>query len=251
MASYREWLPSIAPAAFKRPQGQAYLAQYGAEADAVVARAKAAIEARAPGAGPSDALPFIGAERQIIRGPGDTDDSYAERLRRAWETWELGGKQYGILMALRALGYTATNGDPLLVQVNGLGYQLTDSDATDGSNIVLTDLGGNPNLPGNPPWWMFDSDLSSGAFWSKFALVFPSIPSGWTDIQNPPTPSTAPTLDEVNLIRRVVNKWKGAKATFVAIAVITGGELWGWPVGTWGDPGVWGGSSVEWTTIET
>lgn len=45
-------------------------------------------------------------------------------------------------------------------------------------------------------------------------------------------------------LRRIVRGWKPAKARCMGAFAIISGELWGWPVGTWGDPGVWGGEAV-------
>ena len=38
-------------------------------------------------------------------------------------------------------------------------------------------------------------------------------------------------------ILRLIDKWKAAHSTLEEVVFLLSGELWGWPIGTWGDPG--------------
>jgi hypothetical protein len=115
-----------------------------------------------------------------------------------------------------------------------------------GNNAIACDSDGIPFYP----WLLFDLDDD---FCSRFSLIFSTVPSSWTDVQDPPTELTAPTSAEVNQIRRLGNRWRGGKATFVSIVVPLIGELWDWPVGIWDDGGLWDddATGVTWTTTET
>ena len=70
-------------------------------------------------------------------------------------------------------------------------------------------------------------------FWSAYMLVFDPLPTTWTDIQNPPTWTSAPTLFEINAISALVSSFNAAHATccgFYAPMVGTRAGF-GWPVG--------------------
>src|SRR5687768_16699906 len=46
------------------------------------------------------ALPLIGSERRLERGPTTTDPKHGERLRRAFDQWPLAGRAHGLLLQL-------------------------------------------------------------------------------------------------------------------------------------------------------
>lgn len=233
---YEAFLTSNAPTWLQRPNGQAWLAAHGELLDELLDRTIAAVKARFPTGGtPSDGLGYLGDERGLPRGPQDTDDTYAATLQAAWDLWPQCGSPKGLLRALWRAGYQ----NVVLVQCTGRAFTLPAYDA----DVVIR------QLPGTPPWWSVDLNH---AFWSRFQLIFPApLPASWTNVQPNPDATTHPALDEVNALRRLCRKWKGATRTLVSIVVITSGELWGWPLGTWGDPGVWGGTTVQWGPQET
>lgn len=177
---YATYMPASAPSWLQGPNGTAFLGALGMILDDVVTDQKAAAKQGLPGACFPDALPLIGAERLLDRSPVDTDAQYAMRLSEAFAIWPFAGSAYSILTALAVDGFTSTNGNPTLVQQNGLYYQL---DA--GGNLVVGDLGPNPQVDGTMPlttaytsWWTFDAyalDASRTQFASRFALLFPSL----------------------------------------------------------------------------
>jgi hypothetical protein len=230
---YRTFLPDGAPTWLQDDNGGAWLQAFGLALDEQIDFIKQAIQARMPLIAPVDALGSIGAERQIDRAFfGDTDAEYRQRLFDAWETWTLAGTALGLLRALDDVNYVFT-----AEQRNFLEFAL------DGSrNLVRVDRG---NL------WDFGRPAG---FWSIFAIIMEAgdIPAHWTNIQDPPTDVSAPTKAEVNFLRKIVRRWKPAKATLDRIIVITSGELWGFPSGgLWGDPGAWGATGVAWGPEDT
>lgn len=71
--------------------------------DAKRARLRAAVKARFPGGGaPDDALGYIGRDRQILRGPEESPEAYAQRLVRYLDDWRLAGTAWAMLEQLRA-----------------------------------------------------------------------------------------------------------------------------------------------------
>lgn len=241
--SYEAYQPSILPAWLQNQAGLDWAAVLGNLKDRVLNGVRTAAISGMPLVGPVDALPAIGYERQLVRGISETDEQYALRLWGAWEAWKRAGTPLGILLQLEAL----YPGVPMvLVQQAHRAYSL-DPDTTlpTDDRLIIT------YLPGG---WRFDANgglpLSEG-HWNRFGLLFPGpLPPTWVDVQAPPTPSTLPSINEVNTITSVVLKWKPAKALFMGTWVVVSGRVWGWPpTQAWGDPGLlWGNGSqsVHW-----
>lgn len=257
---YRDYLRDKAPRWLKGEiadgkMGRVWWEEIGQLADDVTAREKEAVKVCLPSAAPADALPYLGSELTLERGPTESEADFRARLAAPWTAHRHAGSGYGILTQLRAIGYTSTNGDPTIVQQNGLALSLDAAGA-----LVKTLLGPNPAIGGNMPlvagtteWWTFDSGLDANGdqYNGRFALLFPSLPSGWTTPTDPPV--AAPTLAEVNTIRRFVNRWREGARRFMGIYVLVGGIAWGWPPDLeWGDAGDWGdGDVIAWGPEET
>lgn len=224
--SYAKYEPSLVPTPLQDPYGQAFLRAMGLQKDSYVFQAKQAVGYRFPDFAPPDALSAIGRERLIDQGidpqlsPSETSAAYAARLKDAWNIWLKGGTAWGMLIALAAQGYTGAH----VLQQNGLDFSLS------GGNLVITTV----------------PIFRSGDPFSRFLVYFPSPPSSWTNIVNPPTPSSAPTLQELRKLRRIINLWKPACALCYAIGVVTSGApaYWGQNGAQWGT-GHWGGG-ITW-----
>src|SRR5262249_12038764 len=148
------WLATLnIPWATSGRYNSAYWGGWGAVFDDQVSKLKQAIKARMPTQAPSDALTPLGDERQIDRGPTESDQAYALRLRGAWEAWARAGTPLGLLLALYYAGFPGA----VVVQQNGLAYALSTPLAADPTqSLILTTLGTNPNITSVPPWWLFD-----------------------------------------------------------------------------------------------
>ena len=70
--------------------------------DGIIEYAMQGAQARLPGAGVADALPFIGRDRGIIRGAEETDESYADRLVQWLDYWRGAGNAWVLIRALQA-----------------------------------------------------------------------------------------------------------------------------------------------------
>ncbi len=247
MASYEQYQPSILPAWLQGPNGLAYAGVLGKLKDQISDNAKAAATVGMPTAARPDALPVIGFERQLVRGPAESDAQYAERLRTAFDAWALAGTPLGMLLQIEIL----YPGIPVvIVQQAARAFTLNpDTSLPPLQRLVIQTLGGGG--------WRFDTNgglpLSQG-FWSRAAVLFPGpLPTSWNDITSPPTATApnAPTVAEVNTLIKVINQWKPAKVTMKYIAVLVAGRMWGYPPSQqWGaGTGTWGGSTViKWQT---
>lgn len=221
---YRNFQPAIQPTALQDPYGQAWMRAQGIVKDYLLDLARHATQLRFPSFASPDALGAIGSERLIDKGTSpqlgtpETDAAYAVRLKNAWSIWSLAGTAWGLLTAFKAQGYA-----PTLVQQNGLQFTLDG-----GGNVVIT-VGAPLAVP----------------IWNMFEVWFPTVPSSWTDIHNPPTLTSAPSITELRRLRRIINLWKPAHMFCIGIGVLVSGHIWGEPNLLWGEMGAeWGPADV-------
>ena len=149
----------LAPPWLLRPNGAAFLGALGDGLDALAGSAKEAVKARLPLLGPADALPQIGAERGINRGPNETVASYRARLVAAWDLWQYGGTPRGLLGALFVAGYTSST-----IQTQ-TGYQYS---LDSGGNVVSATIPGTVHLGGSPAELWNDVAIFIGMPWPSW-----------------------------------------------------------------------------------
>lgn len=264
-----EWLRRLAiPWLVGREVGAADVTSYGTVIDDQIELTKEAVKARMPEECPSDALPYIGNERGLIQGGtvgsfSESDADFGLRLREAWDVWPYAGTPLSLLLQLY---YTLGIDNAVIVQQNGLFFTLgavpefpplTDYLNYSTTAALETDLPPDPTRTGFPwfaqtipagnPWWLFDNKTD---LCNRFVVIFPApLPASWTDVQNPPTSTSAPTISEVNAIRGMIQQWRNAEAQCVGIIVQTDGLIWGYPTTqVWGaGTGDWGGETVVWS----
>jgi len=199
--SYSAYVVALAPPWLRGKWGERWHEAEGLLLDMVAEGAVQAVKARLLGAGPDDALPYAGNDRQIERAPGESVESYRARLLGAFETWRRAGTNKGILVALAVIGYpTAAI------------YESHDW------------------FPLDPAWWRF---------W--LVLDPPSGFSSWKLGDGTKLGDKLVGLDKLGadakaaltLLRRVVRKWKAAHTLCVKIIVVLSGKLigTGWKLG--------------------
>lgn len=175
MGVFARWVDSFwskVPVWLQTPNGRKYLTPMVVFYDIATDVFRQGTHASLPGAGTPTALDFIGQMHGMIRGDGESDDSYAARLpewRDRARTW---GSQYAIARAL----HEYVKGNPKVRVVNRNGIMVTcDVDGTMTTQNVTWDWDSlsNPerNDP-NAPWW---AEL-------------------WIIIYSPPWAETGPTL---------------------------------------------------------
>ncbi len=221
---YRDAIPRLlAPGWLQTPKNAAWLRASGDLKDSLVERAKAAVKARFPLLAPRDALDSAGAERQLERGPSETNESFAARVVGAWNIWRWGGTAGGLLHALADSGYP----DAILAIVGGKAYALVDGEVT------------TTTLPAGS--W---ACAATPTFWSRFVVVLPANPWGEDPASDDP---------RIELIRRLVRRWKSAFSTCTDIAVLNAGRMWDWPLTTDGStPRTWDAQEAAgWTWGDT
>ena len=151
--------------AYSEAPEQAFLGSVGKLKDEQYALIKEAVFSRFPTRGPPDAQPYIAAERLLDRGPADTDNSWAQRLRIAWQWHALRGTPLGLLRILKVMGYPRA----YLLTQSGLAHSLDGSD-----NLVTATLPANPGIVGTPPFLTIDGNPF---LWTRFVVVFDPMPA--------------------------------------------------------------------------
>lgn len=194
--------------------GLKYWAQIANLMDANTESTKDGVMASFPEYCPTDGYSYLGREYGILQGVSETDTAFSYRMRRYWNAWEFSGTALGILAQLYFQGYT----NAYLIQRNGLVFQLNgrpDISNTGDMTDVLTywDAGNNPVT--GQPIFTFNDEYNIA---SRFTIYLP-VPAAWTDIQDPPTNTSSPTISELNIILESINQWKPAKATFDGLIV--------------------------------
>lgn len=223
--NYRELMVEISPAWMVTRRGKPFVEAFGEVKDSLMYRMLEAARIRFPKYATADALAAIGAERKIPRAVGESIESYAARLRGAWDAWSYAGTAVGLLRALYDSGYT----NAAVAQFNRRLYTL-DADR----NLVSRVL--------DPGSWLFRS--TADTYWSRFVVLFPlPLIQRWVDDGVP-----ADVSDEADAIRNLIRRWKPAHMVLEEIRIGTSAETWGYfpEGGTWGDAGTWGQHS-EWT----
>lgn len=219
--TYRQYALDAAPPWLLNPDGESFLRAIGDVRDGVVQQLKAGVKARFPLEAAPDALTAIGGERELPRGPTDTDATYAQRLVGAWETWSWAGTPTGVLNALWDAGYTNV---VLLTQRRTHTFDA-------GRNLITTTLTPARGFGLGP------------SFWNTFLVWFPTpFIAAWSG--GVPASGSA----EADFVRSLVNRWKPAHAHVAGYVATVTGHFWGEPGLLWGDTGLdWGGTNVRWT----
>jgi hypothetical protein len=174
------------------------------------------LQARMPGVGTPTALPYIGRDRRIFRGPQQTDAAYAAELVRWLEYWRTAGNAYTLALALQTFLYP---GAPRvrLVTRSGLWWTLEPSGA----------LSWHEADPNN---WDWDSIThpEKADDWSEFwVIVYPphfddagdwgaSDGQTWGAGKAFGLDTETGTIDA---IKRLVQQWKGAHTRCVCLIV--------------------------------
>lgn len=190
-----------------------------------------------------EALALLGRERRILRGPGETDETFAERLRGFWDAHRTRGGPYALLQQMHEF-FKASNNAPIQY-INQKGASVTIDAA---GNFTRSTVAGWTGDGEDPPSW------------ARFYLVFYLT----ADVLTVPlvTESGDPVVTEdgepiliessifslsasdLELLCSVPREWNAAHVDRIYIALIPpGGIAWGLPPGiAWGDPGLtWGG----------
>ncbi len=109
--TYRQYQSGVMPGPLRGPVGRAWSEALGAFKDTLVELAKDAVYVGAPsdpdGLGreaPSDALPRLCDDAQLLRLFGEGESAWRARIAGAWDSWGWLGTGYGLGYALSLIG---------------------------------------------------------------------------------------------------------------------------------------------------
>ena len=212
--SYRQFQIDITPSPLRGPNGQAWAGGLGTQKDTLVARGKQAVYiggvADPQGRGretPSDGLSRLGADAQIERFSGESDDSYRARIAGAWGTWALAGTRRGIAYSVGLLGY----GTPAVWSQRELPRP---GPSTAWARMTLV-FGGFEAWDGESAWDLFDWDARL--------------------VQGIESHNTAEVRAQ---LRRILRTWINARDHVTSVIIGFGTSLWDldlWDGFSWDD----------------
>lgn len=218
---FTKWLrDTLAPPVMRGRFGAALAATIGASMDTARERALEAVKVRLPKYAPTDALVYHGADRLLERYPGESDAMYRARLEAAPDTWPGAGTYGGLAAALGAAGFVAKVWDVWSAPAwwagatarswppKPLGPKPSWWDAHTGSAPF-------PPADGDITWWSL--------FWVELEAPGPFNwqPRAWGlfDYAEGSTWGSTATVNEVELARSIIRKWKSAHGVCESIFV--------------------------------
>lgn len=202
----------VAPPWLRRTRGARLLRAFGDVTARVFHATSDGVAARFPGAvdGATDALPYIGRDRRILRGPAEDDATYAARLRTWWDAHARRGGPYALLEQLYLY---LVNTEPRqwdLVYRNGVRFVL-DGETGEIDRDKIDDYTVAPQWARAVLFMLFDD--------------YPEI-----------------SLAQRDAYTAIPREWSAAHMQPIPTVAIWDGGVWGYPRGqSWGDAGrTWG-----------
>lgn len=210
--AFRDTILRLAPKWVKGRQvrgiGARLLGLFGLALDACVEHLLQGFYARLPGKGTPTALPYIGRDRGIRRGRGESHESYARRLQRWLEAHRMKGHAHELAMQLR--GYCNADVRIRIVDRNGNWWTL-DRDWSVSYRLRRDnwDWDGRPASPewsrfwviiyptaDNLPWGPTPQTIGGAGLWGGALGT-----AGYTI-------GTTATLQEVRDVQSICEEWK-------------------------------------------
>ena len=245
----------VMPPWLQRLVGGAITKGLGTSVDTEQNRNVDGVNLRFPGGDVSNVAPIvptalgpIGAERRIIRGPAESDASYAERLRAWWDSHATRGGPYALLTQL--FPYFR---DLFLVPIEVVGNTGIRTLLDTGGNITRDRI-----LWGGSPTSLADGTNKWARIWIMFNLSGTTIDVPLLDSGGVPVTTEAGevilvtisifalTAADKELLCAVPREWSAAHIDSVRVILLyPGAELWGYrttddpgslkTIGTWAD----------------
>lgn len=154
---FRDSVKNVCPPWLQGYWGYRFMYSIGIQLDAVAETLRQGVLARMPGYGTADALPYLGNDKQILRGANESEESFIARLQAAWTTWGTAGNAISVIKSL--LGYVSPNTPVIRYVTEGLdelGNPIADwVTIEDGSVTFYRASPSNWDWDGGDPNWRF------------------------------------------------------------------------------------------------
>ena len=213
---FRESIVAISPPWLQGAVGGALQYTNGIALDALGNWMIEGVKASMPGIGTPDALVYLGRDRNIDRGPLETDAAYASRLSAAFDTWSTAGSPTTLLQQFRAY-FSPSTATPLRLVSNAATWHTINLTT---SVVTRTPTAGN---------WTWDA-LASTA-WFRGWLIIDSSAGPWTADYWSSTDSSvwgdggtwgsSASYAEVSQMQSLLDKWRPANVAAQIIVVFS------------------------------
>jgi len=239
----RDSIKAISPPWLADGIAEKYLYVIGLSLEGEQELATQGVKARLPGYGDPSALSLIGADRNIDRGEGEPDASYAARLSRAFPTWRSAGSAGAVIKQIFAF-----------LQVETIVRTVNNSGGWDNSDGIPDATGDIPivhyqAVPGNWNW-----DGLTDRWWRAWVIIYANSGVPWSNEGtwgdgavwgDGGTWGSSATPEEVKSIQLLVKKWKPAHCIVPWIIVVLDDPTLFDPLGSGVPNGTWGTWSVD------
>lgn len=172
--------------------------------DGMRSLARTSVLARFPSTNQPDALPYLGRDRNLDRGPNESADSFVARITAAFDTWATAGHPRELLSAV--LSYLLPDA-PIVRTVTDLSIWDTIASGTWSRQFEA-----NWNWDGVTQWWrawvvIYTPSFGPSPTWGSF---------NWGDGT---CWGTGASATQVQAIRNLVKKWKPANVVVPNVIV--------------------------------
>ncbi len=258
--NFRTVASHVGSTALQGTVGQKYLYTLEVPYDALATSAGYAVQFRYPRLTSPDALPWLGADRQIVRGPSESFTSYTTRLTQWLDLWVHAGSAPAITLGLASVFLPSTITAEHVKQSRAT---YTDWDYWDGAADTLYRV--------SPSNWNWDSDGLvpadtrfqqvnkqgiAPAYWHTWIIIYGSgfatdltwnDPGQWDDGG---TWDSNATPAQVAAVRNQVKQWKSAESSVQWIVVAFDATYFQYTLAS-GDPKLPNGHFGRWGTVTT
>jgi hypothetical protein len=214
--TFRESIKAISPSWFQSGVAEKFVYSIGILLDDLSEGVRQGVMSRMPGHCPSDALPAIGNDRQLVRGFQEPDATFAARLSAAFSAWQKAGVPDELMNQLAA--YVA----PTTLQFRTVSQSAVNTSTTTwfqrstaGALTYIRWSPGNWNWDGQTKWWRSWVIIYGGSLFNAGR----SWTDGWTWGDGRTWGSNA-TAAQVSTIQALVKQWKPAHTQVINIIVV-------------------------------
>jgi len=217
--TFRESIKQVSVTWLQGFWGYRLMYSLGVHIDTMAEALRQGVLARFPGYGTFEALPAIGADRQIQRGPDESNEAYIARLQQAIPTWHLAGNAPTVIKQL--MGYVSpelpliryvVTGAP---ELYGTVENVADYVSIQANTVTLYRAGGADYN------WDWDGTPGAHKFWIilyfRPTIVTATTWGGFT--WGSGTWGSSATANFVQDIKNLILKWKCAGTECVQVIV--------------------------------
>lgn len=239
--NFRAAVKSLSPPWLAGDVGYRFMYSLAIQLDTIAEYMRIGVLQRFPTYCEEEALPYLGKDRRIQRGPNESADSYRERLRIAFITWKTAGHPKAVLAQLAAY-YSPT--PPVLRYVSN-GYDENGNTVTDWWTLSAGTYSHQRQTPSN---WDWDGTFGNYRFW---IIAYVPLLSGWNWDDGHAWDQPGLLWDykdgqAVADLRNIINVWKcaGSHCESIIFASATTQRFIRWGEFNWAD-GTWWGATTS------